>query len=135
MDRGAGVPSRCTDPAHRDRTGDLMSSRVLVRDGFIGQEPRRRQRWRCRDRHNPADFHRFVPPVPRLESLEHRCLDCESHLDVAQGPNAPRRYDFVAREVASTLVSLANGATYMQAAFTARTTVAAQFGAVGRDLP
>jgi len=57
------------------------------------------------------------------------------HLDVAQGPNAPRQYDFVAREVAATLVALANGSTYQQAAFTARTTVAAQFAQVGRELP
>ncbi len=135
MDNLQGAPEACTDPAHRDGRGWLVGSRQLVRDGFVGTEPRRRQRWRCRSRIDLSDFHRFLPMVPRLEALEHRCLDCESHLNVAQGPNIARRYDFVAREVAATLVALANGATYQQAALTARTTVAAQFAQVGRELP
>lgn len=135
MDNLQGAPEACTDSDHGDRRGRLRSGRQLVRDGFVGKEPWRRQRWRCRSVSNPADCHRFLPAVPRLEALEHRCLDCESHLDVAQGPNIARRYDYVAREVASALVALANGATYQQAALTARTTVAAQFARVGRDLP
>lgn len=135
MDNAQGAPEVCTDPAHRDARGRLRSTRQLVRDGFVGKQPRRRQRWRCRSASDPSDFHRFLPPVPRLEALERHCLDCESHLDVAQGPNAARRYDFVAREVAAALVALASGATYQQAALTARTTVAAQFARVGRPLP
>ncbi len=118
---------RCEQPGHG-------SGRVLVRDGFIGRAPRRRQRWRCRSAHDREDFHRFVPRVPRLEALEHRCLDCESGLDVAQGPNAARRYDFVAREVAAALVAVANGATYQQAALTARQSVAEQHARVGRPV-
>ena len=106
-----------------------------MRDGFVGKQPRRRQRWRCRSVSNPSDFHRFLPFVPRLEALERHCLDCESHVDVSQGPNAARRYDFVAREVAATLVALANGATYQQAAMTARVTVAEQFARVRRPVP
>ncbi len=118
---------RCQETGHGH-------GRVLVRDGFVGRAPRRRQRWRCRAVHDLADFHRFVPRGPRLEALEHRCLDCESALDIAQGPNAPRRYEYVAREVAAALVALAAGATYQQAALTARQTVAEQYGRVGRDV-
>ena len=125
MDNLQGAPEACPDSDHGDRRGRLRSGRQLVRDGFVGKEPWRRQRWRCRSVSNPADFHRFLPAVPRLGALENRCLDCESHLDIAQGPNIARRYDYVAREVASALVALANGATYQQAALTARTTVAA----------
>ena len=35
----------------------------------MGKEPRRRQRCRCRSQSKPTDFHRFLPPVPRLEAL------------------------------------------------------------------
>lgn len=135
MDKSQGAPEVCPDPAHQDARGRLHSTRQLVRDGFAGERPRRRQRWRCRSASDTSDFHRFLPPVPRLEALERHCLDCESHLDVSQGPNAARRYDYVAREVAAALVALANGSTYQQAALTARTTVAAQLVRADRSLP
>jgi len=61
-------------------------------------------------------------------------LDCESALDVAQGLNAARRYDLVAREVAAAPVAVANGATYQQAALTTRQSVAEQYARVSRPV-
>lgn len=106
----------CGDPAHRDRT--------VWRDGYFGRAPRRRQRYRCFDPADPENTtHKFTPRVVRLEAATARCLDCESPLSVGQGPNAARRYDFAAREIAAALVGLANGATYSEASLTARRTV------------
>ena len=95
----------------------------MVRDGFYGARPRRRQRYRCHHPENPADFHRFTPAVMRLEAIEHRCGKCESALPPGQGPNVPRRYDHAGREIAAALVAVANGSTYEQAAVTARRAV------------
>lgn len=106
----------CGDPAHRGWT--------VWRDGYYGRAPRRRQRYRCFDPKAPETrTHKFTPKVMRLESIDTHCLDCESPLAVGQGPNAARRYDFAAREVAAALVALAHGATYSQAALTARRSV------------
>jgi hypothetical protein len=105
----------CEDRAHRGRK--------VVKDGFYGRQPRRRQRYRCYDPENPEDWHKFTPKVVRLEAVERHCLDCESPLASGQGPNAARRYDFAAREIAAALVGLANGATYSEASLTARRTV------------
>jgi hypothetical protein len=120
-------PATCGDDTHGG------PDRIMMRDGFAGRAPRRRQRYRCRDAEDRKDFHRFVPEVPRLEAQQHRCLECESPLSTGQGPNAARQYDFVAREVASALSAVASGATYQEAAFTARTSVSEQLRAAERE--
>jgi hypothetical protein len=109
------VALECGDEAH--------AGWKAVRDGFYGVKPRRRQRYRCANPKDAADFHRFTPKVVRLEAVEPHCLACESPLDTGEGPNAARRYDFAAREIAAVLVAVGNGATYSQAALTARQSV------------
>jgi hypothetical protein len=95
----------------------------VVRDGLYGRPPRRRQRYRCANPRNPAEWHRFTPKVMRLEAVESHCLECASPLEHGEGPNAARRYDFAAREIAAVLVAVGKGATYSQAALTARQSV------------
>lgn len=97
---------------------------LVVRDGFFGRPPRRRQRYRCVNPDDRTAFHRFTPPVPRVESSAHRGLP--NSLAVGTGPVAARRYDYVAREVAAALVSLAHGSTYQAAAEAARRDVAVE---------
>jgi hypothetical protein len=109
------VAEGCGDEKHAGWT--------VVRDGFYGREPHRRQRYRCFDPHNRAEWHRFTPKVVRLEAVEPRCLECESPLDFGEGPNSARRCDFPAREIAAALVAVANGSTYSHAALTARQSV------------
>jgi hypothetical protein len=105
----------CGDPAHKGWT--------VWRDGCYGRPPRRRLRYRCFDPADPKKTHKFTPKVVRLEAPAPHCLECESPLATGQGPNAARRYDFAAREIAAALVGLANGATYSEASLTARRTV------------
>jgi hypothetical protein len=96
---------------------------TVVRDGFYGAKPRRRQRYRCSEPGNPANRHRFTPRVVRLEATERHCLECESPLASGQGPNAARQHDFAGREIAAALVAVATGSTYSQAAMAARRSV------------
>lgn len=106
----------CGDPAHKGCT--------VWRDGYYGRPPRRRLRYRCFDPADPkTKTHKFTPKVVRLEAMEPHCLECENPLTTGLGPNAARRYDFAAREIAAALVALANGATYAEASHTARRSV------------
>ena len=98
----------------------------VVKDGFVGAAPRRRQRYRCLNPDGPAGFHRWLPPVPRLEALHDACLECENALSSGQGPKAPRQYAFAAKEVATALTALAHGKTYQEASQQARLVVAGQ---------
>jgi hypothetical protein len=106
------VEEGCGDPKH--------ANWKVVRDGFYGSEPRRRQRYRCVNPKNRSDWHRFRPAVVRFEAVEPHCLDCESPLSLGDGPNVAHTYDFAAREIAAALVAVANGATYSQASLGAR---------------
>jgi hypothetical protein len=106
------VEEGCGNPRHEKWN--------VVRDGFYGREPRRRQRYRCVNPNDRSDWHRFRPTVVRFEAVEPHCLECESPLAVGEGPNAAHHHDFAAREIAAALVAVANGATYSQASLGAR---------------
>ena len=106
----------------------------VVRDGWKGAAPRRRQRWRCIA--PDGSFHRVpVAKVARLEALTQACLDCENELHHSQGHRVAAKYDFVAREVAAALVALANGATYADASKAVRSSVGRLLRQAGRPLP
>jgi hypothetical protein len=97
----------CPDPAHR-------GSRV-VRNGWYGKPPNRRQRWRC----VPADGsppHRFTEPLPRLAAGASHCSECSSALDPWEGQAGARTYLDSAREIAHGLASVARGDSYRRAA-------------------
>jgi hypothetical protein len=109
------------DKAVEEGCGDPKHARwKVVRDGFYGREPRRRQRYRCVNPKNRNDWHRFRPTVVRFETVEAHCLDCESPLSLGDGPNVAHSYDYAAREIAAALAAVANGATYSQASLGAR---------------
>jgi len=97
---------RCPDPAH-------AGGRV-VRAGWYGRPPHRRQRWLCR----PAGGapHRFTELLPRREADRAVCRACFTQLEPWEGQPGPRTYSFTAREVAHLLVRLAEGSTYRSAA-------------------
>jgi len=64
--------------------------------------------------------HRFTEVLPREESWHDACESCERDVALHEGPHAARRYQFVARGVAETLVAVGAGSTYRDAALTAR---------------
>ena len=106
---------RCVDPAH-------AGGRV-VRDGWYGKPPHRRQRWLCK----PADGdppHRFTPTLTRqqhaLAAPQGFCLECSTRVEAWEGQAGARRYQFAACEVGGALALVARGATYRDAAFAAR---------------
>ena len=80
-------------------------------------------------------FHYAKLVVPRLESLTAACLDCEGSLMPGQGPNSAWRYDYVSREIAQALVSLAQGQTYMEASTAVRQSLQRHLEAAGRAAP
>lgn len=110
LHREMEVP-RCPDPAH-------AGGRV-VRDGWYGKPPHRRQRWRCR----PPDGdrpHRFCEVLRRQAASEHYCVECSTRLERWEGQAGAREYWFSAREVGQALALVAAGESYRQAAFAAR---------------
>jgi hypothetical protein len=106
---------RCTNLAH--------AGSEVVRGGWYGKPPHRRQRWWCRPRngHRP---HRFTPTLTRQQhprATPHGfCLECSTRVEVWEGQAGARRYQFAAREVGEALALVARGATYRDAAFAAR---------------
>ncbi len=101
---GTDYPT-CPIPGH--------AGRQVVRDGFDGTKPRRRQRFRCKDP-DGRGFHRFTPELPRVEMLE-ACPECDSDPAALNGPTVPRGYRYTSREVGSALAYLARGGTYQAA--------------------
>lgn len=97
----------CADPAH-------AGGRV-VRAGWYGRPPHRRQRWLCRPAGGAAP-HRFTELLPRREAERSLCCSCFTQLEPWEGQPGPRTYSFTAREVAYLLVRVAEGATYRSAA-------------------
>jgi len=102
---------KCPNPAH-------AKGRV-VRAGWHGKPPHRRQRWWC----HPATgdrAHRFSEELPRLEAEGSHCADCSSALDPWEGQAAAREYAYNARDIAHALGAVAAGQSYRQAALSTR---------------
>ena len=118
MPRLPGGPARdlpaCPRPGHEGRK--------VVKDGRYGSPPR--QRFRCSD---GAEFHRFVPELPRHATDAGTCDSCDTEVATHQGPVTGRRYDFPVREVAAAFVAVGGGSSYQRAALRAR-------AASGREL-
>lgn len=105
-----GLPD-CPEPEH-------AGGRV-TKAGFYGKAPHRRQRFWC-DPPNGDDRHRFAPLLPRWETHEGRCQDCEREVPANEGPQAVRLYRHNARDVAAALLLVAGGASYREASEQAR---------------
>lgn len=97
----------CPDPTHLGRK--------VWRDGYYGTPGHLRQRWRCLDVET-GDWHRFVEVLPRQQAKHGRCLECETGLDVWEGPQSARLYHFSSREIARALVRVAEGMSYRSTA-------------------
>jgi hypothetical protein len=108
------IPS-CTNPAHEGG--------VVVRGGWYGTRPHRRQRWWCKPA-NGDPPHRFTPTLTRQQHAKAAphgfCLECSTRVEEWEGQAGARRYRFAAREVGEALALVARGATYRDAAFAAR---------------
>jgi len=95
-----------------------MGSRV-VRGGWYGKPPHRRQRWWCRPA-NGDPKHRFTPVLTRQGDPHAYCVECSTALEPWEGQAGAREYRFAAREVGEALVSVAKGTSYRVAAEIAR---------------
>jgi hypothetical protein len=91
----------------------------VVRAGWYGKSPHRRQRWLCRPP-NGAAWHRFCEVLPRQATSEHFCVECSTRLEPWEGQAGAREYWFSAREVGQALAFVAAGESYRQAASAAR---------------
>lgn len=79
-----------------------------------GPPGHRRQRYRCVPANGDAP-HRFTEALPREESWHGDCDVCERPVELRDGPQAARQYQFVARGIAGALKSVGAGASYMRA--------------------
>ena len=106
---------RCTNPEH--------AGGEVVRGGWYGKPPHRRQRWWCTPGNGDRP-HRFTPTLTRQRhprAAPHGfCLECSTRVEAWEGQAGARRYQFAAREVGEALALVARGATYREAAFAAR---------------
>src|SRR5205085_10833500 len=91
----------------------------VVRGGWYGKPPHRRQRWWCRPA-NGDPRHRFTPVLTRQGDPRAYCVECSTALEPWEGQAGAREYRFAAREVGATLVWVAQGASYRVAAEIAR---------------
>jgi hypothetical protein len=98
---------RCPNPTH--------SKARVVRAGWHGAAPHRRQRWLCRPANGDA-AHRFTEELPRRQAVASHCSECSSVLDPWEGQAGAREYAFSARDVAHALALVANGSSYRRAA-------------------
>ncbi len=96
--------------------------RDVVRAGWYGKDPHRRQRWLCKPENDRP--HRFTPTLTRqyhAHAAPHGyCLECSTRVEKWEGQAGARYYRFAAREVGEALAYVAGGATYRAAAFRAR---------------
>lgn len=97
----------CPDPAH--------AGGQVVRAGWYGKAPHRRQRWLCRPS-NGDPPHRFAETLPRQQARSSCCLECSTRLEAWEGQPGLRRYDFTASEIAHALKRAGGGASYRDAA-------------------
>jgi hypothetical protein len=102
---------KCPNPAH-------ANSRV-VRAGWYGKAPHRRQRWWCRPLNGDAP-HRFAEVLPRQAAATHHCIECSTKLEPWEGQAGAREYWFSARKVGLALAMVAGGETYRRAGRAAR---------------
>ena len=121
---GVGRP-RCPKPGH--------DKRRVVRDGYRGKEPSRRQRFRCVNPADRSEWHRFVLPVHRVVAHEHRCEGCAQLVPTHAGAIVPEGYHYQAGVVAQALVDVARGATFQQASARARAALALTGGVRGGE--
>jgi hypothetical protein len=91
----------------------------VVRGGWYGKSPHRRQRWWCRPT-NGDPKHRFTPVLTRQGDPHAYCVECSTALEPWEGQAGAREYRFAAREVGEALVLVAKGSTYREAAEIAR---------------
>lgn len=101
----------CPRPEH-------AGSRVRLERRY-GKPGHQRQMYRCIPA-NGERPHRFTELLPREESWKDACESCERAIDVHEGPQAARNYQFVARGIAETLRAVGAGMSYRQAALVAR---------------
>lgn len=104
----------CSLPGH---TGPKAK---VVKAGWYGKEPHRRQLWQCKPA-NGDPVHRFAGVLPRQEAKAGSCTECEAIIETWEGPQTARLYGFTTREVARALVFAASGVSYRQAADKTRT--------------
>jgi len=120
----------CPNLAHK-------GSRV-VRDGWYGREPHRRQRWRCTPANGDAP-HRFTPTLTRQAHTHAApngfCLECSTAVEPWEGQSGARTYLFAAREVGDALARVAQGSSYRAAAEAARVQAARVKSANPRPRP
>ncbi len=57
----------------------------------------------------------FTELLPREESWQSSCEHCERSVERREGPQAPRRYQFVAKGIAEALQAVGAGSSYMRA--------------------
>ena len=95
------------------------SASVVVRAGWYGKPPHRRQRWLCRPVNGDAP-HRFTPVLTRQGVPHPFCVECSTGLEPWEGQAGARAYHFSAREVGDALAAVAAGASYRAAAEAAR---------------
>jgi hypothetical protein len=107
---GVEIPA-CPVVAH-------AGSRV-VRGGWYGKPPHRRQRWVCRPGNGDAP-HRFTPVLTRQGEPRPVCVECSTELEEWEGQAGARDYRFAAREIGDALVAVARGTSYKSAAEMAR---------------
>jgi hypothetical protein len=110
MPRVSATGVRCPRPEH-------AGSRVKL-DGSYGPPGHRRQRYKCSPRADRP--HVFTELLPREESWQDSCEQCERDVERREGPKAARHYQFVARGIAEALQAVGAGATYMRASRIAR---------------
>jgi hypothetical protein len=92
---------------------------TVVRAGWYGKPPHRRQRWLCRPTN--GDFkHRFTPVLTRQGEPGAYCVECSTGLEPWEGQAGARDYRFCAREAGEALAAVAAGASYRSAAEAAR---------------
>jgi hypothetical protein len=91
----------------------------VVRGGWYGKAPHRRQRWWCVPVSGDSK-HRFTPVLTRQGSPDGFCVECSTGLEPWEGQAGAREYRFAAREVGGALASVAAGRSYRVAAEIAR---------------
>src|SRR6266567_4252258 len=91
----------------------------VVRGGWYGKPPHRRQRWWCVPSSGDPK-HRFTPVLTRQGEPHPYCVECSTGLEPWEGQAGAREYRFAAREVGEALVAVAKGSSYQTAAQAAR---------------